>query len=192
MDPNAKSFDNLAFNKEDLSGSDLGDREFAGCAFKACDLSGAKLSGSVFIDCVFSECNLSNVRVADCGFQKVRFENSKLLGSEFSTISPLLLEWEFEGCAIALCNFGDLDIRKTRFIDCDVHDTDFIRTDLRGSCFSGSSLKGSRFQESDLEKADFSGAREYYIDPTINRMKGARFSAPEALALLAGFGIIIE
>ncbi|MDP2103500.1 MAG: hypothetical protein Q8K26_01100 [Candidatus Gracilibacteria bacterium] len=48
------------------------------------------------------------------------------------------------------------------------------------------------FQNSNLTKVNFSGATNYYIDPTQNKLKGAKFSQPEVLSLLAGFGIEIE
>jgi hypothetical protein len=43
-----------------------------------------------------------------------------------------------------------------------------------------------------LEEANFVGAKNYFIDPTKNRVKKARFSQPEVLELLAGFKIVIE
>ena len=49
-----------------------------------------------------------------------------------------------------------------------------------------------RKHNANLEKANFKGAFNYYIDPLKNRLKNARFSYPEVLALLIPFGIKIE
>jgi len=39
--------------------------------------------------------------------------------------------------------------------------------------------------------ADFASAVRYDIDPQINKIKKARFSFPEAVGLLRGFGVTI-
>ena len=44
----------------------------------------------------------------------------------------------------------------------------------------------------DLQKADFREASDYAIDPSANQMQGARFSFPDVVALLNGFGLKIE
>jgi len=58
--------------------------------------------------------------------------------------------------------------------------------------FRGSDLEGSLFHKTGLERADFSGARAYAIDPTANRIKKAKFSYPEVLTLLAPFEIVVS
>ncbi len=55
---------------------------------------------------------------------------------------------------------------------------------LPGSDFSGTDLAGSLFNATDLSGADLSAARNYAISPAANRLKGAKFSLPEAMALL--------
>ena len=43
-----------------------------------------------------------------------------------------------------------------------------------------------------LEKSNFVGAKNYYLDPLKTKLKGAKFSYPEVLALLEGFGVKVE
>jgi uncharacterized protein YjbI with pentapeptide repeats len=50
-------------------------------------------------------------------------------------------------------------------------------------------LRNSKFQNTNLANADLRTAKNYYIDPTHNKLKGARFSYPEVLSLLIPFGI---
>jgi uncharacterized protein YjbI with pentapeptide repeats len=73
-----------------------------------------------------------------------------------------------------------------------IHETDFFDVDLHEADFSHSDLKGSNFQKANLVKANFTGARNYFINPLANQIAKARFSSPEALALLAAFDIVVE
>ena len=53
-------------------------------------------------------------------------------------------------------------------------------------------LGRTTFSRCDLQRADFRMAEAYAINPADNRMKGARFSFPDVVALLEGTGIQIE
>ncbi|MGK5082194.1 pentapeptide repeat-containing protein [Bdellovibrionota bacterium FG-1] len=68
----------------------------------------------------------------------------------------------------------------------------FSGTDLSECDFQKSDLFNARFQNTTLLKADFRGAHSYLIDPISNKVRGARFSLPEAQGLLVGLGIRIE
>lgn len=57
-----------------------------------------------------------------------------------------------------------------------MHDTQFVNTELKGCSFDECDLKNTFFDHSNLEKADFTTALNYTIDPEINRMKNAKFS----------------
>lgn len=120
------------------------------------------------------------------------FEGCKLVGVSFTKVNPFLLEWVFTGCKLELCSFEGLKMKGSRFIGCALREADFTRADLTGSDFSGSDLLQARFQQTILEKADFTKAIRYYIDPTANRLKGAKFSYPNVLSLLAPFEVRVE
>ncbi|MDP1814553.1 MAG: pentapeptide repeat-containing protein [Leadbetterella sp.] len=114
-----------------------------------------------------------------------------MIGVVFSRINKFLLAWEFKGCTLALCNFSNLDIKKSKFSDCLIWDTDFVDVDLSGSDFSNCDLQGSKFQNADLSHTDFSGARNYRINPLSNKISKAKFSADEVISLLGAFDITI-
>ena len=78
------------------------------------------------------------------------------------------------------------------FSDCRFGDCTFDDCRLAGADFRGVPLGRTQFSRCDLEKADFREATEYIIDPTTNRLRGARFSFPDVVALLNGFGLKIE
>jgi uncharacterized protein YjbI with pentapeptide repeats len=187
-----QDFENKRFNKIVCPGQDLSRKEFSNCRFEKCDFSGCKFSGSLFVDCVFSGCDLSNIKVDSCGFQNVEFDGCKLLGVIFEEIKSIFIKWAYKKCSIALCDFSHLNMKNSRFLECTIRETDFVDSDLAGSDLSGSDLQSSKFQNTNLEKADFRGAKNYYIDPTRNKLKQALFSYPEVLSLLASFGIKVE
>lgn len=182
-----QAFKNIVCTEEDLS-----HKEFSNCTFEKCDFSESIFTATTFIDCYFKGCNLSNAKVDQCGFQGVIFDTCKLLGVKFSKINTFLIKWSFKGCLIELCDFSLLDIRQTPLLDSTVQECDFINTNLSGSDFTDSDLRASRFQNTNLEKTNFLGARNYYIDPTSNKIKQARFAYPDVLGLLAGFDIKVE
>jgi uncharacterized protein YjbI with pentapeptide repeats len=71
-------------------------------------------------------------------------------------------------------------------------EVDFSGATLEGAAFVDSDLSGARFVRTRLSGADFRSARNYRIDPTANRLAGARFSLPEAISLLGAFDIVLE
>ena len=98
----------------------------------------------------------------------------------------------FDECNISLNNFTALRLKKTRFVKCDAREADFTQAELSESDFHGSDLLGARFHQTTLLKADFRGAVNYVMNPADNKLKGAKFSLPEALGLLSGLGIVIS
>jgi uncharacterized protein YjbI with pentapeptide repeats len=166
--------------------------DFSSCVFKKCDLTGGDLSGATFADCTFDHCNLSNTRIDKVSFQNVRFAGCKLLGLAFTRINSLLISWTFEDCHISFCDFTTLQMKGSQFLACEVKECDFMNANLADSSFTKCDLGLTRFPGANLEKANFTGAKNYYLDPMKTKLKGAKFSYPEALALLEGFGIIVE
>jgi len=166
--------------------------DFSNCVFKKCDLTDRDLTGASFIDCVFDHCNLSNARVDNVSFQNVRFTGCKLLGLAFTRLNSLLISWTFEDCQISFCNFSSLNLKDSKFMACEVKECDFMNSNLTGADFAKSDLVMTRFPGANLEKSNFVGAKNYYLDPLKTKLKGAKFSYPEVLALLEGFGVKVE
>jgi uncharacterized protein YjbI with pentapeptide repeats len=166
--------------------------DFSNCVFTKCDFTDRDLTGASFIDCTFDHCNLSNVRVDNASFQNVRFTGCKLLGLAFTRVNALLISWIFEDCQLSFCNFSALNMKGSQFLACEIKECDFMNVNLTGADFAKSDLVMSRFPGTNLEKANLVGAKNYYLDPTKTKLKGARFAYPEVLALLEGFGIVVE
>lgn len=73
-----------------------------------------------------------------------------------------------------------------------MEEVDFTETDLSKSVFDQCNLNRALFYASKLERADFRTAYNYSFDPEENRLKGARFSSPAVLGLLAKYPIEID
>jgi uncharacterized protein YjbI with pentapeptide repeats len=192
MSSTKQVYENQEFQSLSLIGRDFCRKEFSNCVFKSCDFNECNFQGTLFIDCVYNCCNLANIKVDNCNFRGVVFNDCKLINVSFAAINFFLLNWEFRKCKIELCNFGGLKMKRSRFIESIVRETSFINVDLRDSDFAGSDLQGSKFHNALLENVNFVGARNYYIDPSSNKIKKAKFSYPEVLSLLATFDIKVE
>lgn len=71
-------------------------------------------------------------------------------------------------------------------------ETDFSETELTLSVFDNCDLERAIFDRTNLEKADFRTSWHYSIDPTINRIRKARFSKDGIAGLLNRYDIRIE
>jgi uncharacterized protein YjbI with pentapeptide repeats len=179
------------FEALDLKSRVIEAKRFDHCLFTACHFTEAHFIHCRFIDCRFVSCDLSNLKLGGSSFRSVIFENSKLLGMNF-TQAASLIPFHAVGCMLDYASFAGLTLKKARFERCSVREVDFAEADLSEGFFGAANLAGSRFLNTNLTKADFRGAVNYTIGPRDNILKKARFSLPEALSLLYGLGIVIE
>ena len=71
-------------------------------------------------------------------------------------------------------------------------ESDFAEADLSLASCTGTDFADSRFLHTDLTEADFVGARNYAISPSLNVLKKTSFSLPEAVSLLYGLDIVLS
>ncbi|SRR5579883_2493011 len=171
--------------------ADLRSQDFEDVIFSGCTLISTEAREAKFIDCAFQECIISSVKF-DGAVLQVEFKNSKIEGVNFFTAKREILSLSFEGCLVRYSSFAELKLKETRFKSCVFQHVDFADADLSGSDFSDSKFEECKFRNTNLSKANFQRAIGYTIDPTLNKVKGAKFDVPEVLALLAPFGIVIE
>ena len=177
---------------------------------------GAALCDTDFVDCTFENCRWDGVRMRNCSFSGCRFRHCQLAGVVFSFCR--MRDADFDGCAIRGVAWGGLQGRSAvgrifarlhrcvlrynefsgmglagfDFSDCEMLECVFDDCKLTGANFRGAPLGRTAFTRCDLQKADFRDAQGYAIDPAANKMKGARFSFPDVVALLDASGIRIE
>jgi fluoroquinolone resistance protein len=169
----------------------LSSSEFEGITFQSETAVELDLSNYKFIDCIFERCQLSSVKIQNAVIQAV-FKHSKIEGVNFFTAKKSLLSVNFDSCLIRHSSFAELKLPKVKFIGCELQNVDFSDADLSSADFSNTTFVDCVFRNTNLTKADFRYASGYFIDPTQNKIKGARFSSPEVLNLLSGYDIVIE
>lgn len=162
---------------------------FTDCTFRHCRLIAPDLTGTDFADCRFEYCELNLPKLINSGFHGTSFKDCKLVGADFTKCNINFFDIAFRDCLVELCNFSALKLKKAPFTRCTIRETRFIETDLEAADFAESDLEGSTFHQCNLEKADFTRAKNYNLDPTANKIKGAIFSLPEAVSLLTKIGI---
>ena len=187
-----KYIEEKTYEKQDYSQHPLAIGDYEGCNFVNCNFSQTQLSGMHFSECVFKACNLSMATLAGTVLQDIMFSDCKMLGLHFETCNQVLFAANYERCALDLCSFYQVKMKKAKFTRCTLKEADFTGADLSEAVFDEADLEGAIFENTTLEKADLRTAFNYAIDPQLNRIKKARFSFPGVLALLARFDIDVE
>ena len=183
------------FKEVQLEGGELASTEFYDCVFFRGQFVEAVFRRCRFVNCVFRECDLSLVKVPESRFTSTRFENSKVVAVNWTDAqwpkSGLAGPISFFKSAISHSTFIGLSLKGIKIKDCAAVDADFREADLSQADFGGTDLSKSLFTNTNLSEADFSRARNYHIDPGQNELKQAKFSLPEAMALLHSMDIIL-
>ena len=188
-----EKFENLNLNGEAFENLVFQDVTFDNCVFGEC-----AFARCLFDDCHFHNTDLSLAKFPRSRFKKVAFEGCRLLGINWSSA-----DWEaksllanqsltFKACLLDHSIFIGLKLDKTIFKDCQARHLDFESASLRQADFAGTDLDQTRFVHCDLTRANFVGARNYQINAAENTLHQARFTLPEAVALLYSLDIILE
>ncbi len=179
------------FEKEDHSSALFNQLEFYRCHFKKCNFSSAIFRDCSFEACQFEACDLSNTDIDGSSFLGSHFSDSKLIGIQWQK-AGLSLDVSFSTCVLSYGSFFMRKLQGLQMIDCIATEVDFTEANLRQANFSGSQLSGARFLKTQLQAADFSEARDYFIDLSVNKADKAIFSLPEAASLLRVFNIVLK
>ena len=164
---------------------------FERCLFDGVDLSYRQLGQCRFIDCTFKNVNLSMVQWAKSQLQSVLFEDSKLMGVDFTSCSTLLFSVSFTRCDLSMSKFAHLDISHTIFKACQLYGSDFYRTNAHHCTFDTCQLKDSLFESTNLSYADLSSSHGLLIDPKKNDLNRTKVSVEQALQFAQAFNIDI-
>lgn len=183
--------DDKVFEEISHAGKTVSGREFNGCTFKRCDLSDSNFTNNKFIECVFDGCNLSMMKLAKSSLNNVEFKNCKILGVNLSDCQDFLFSVAFEGCILDYASFMGKKMPKTRFVKSSLKEVSFSQANISGSVFDDCDLNGAIFNRTDLSGANFITAYNYDIDPEINLVKKASFSAQGIHGLLSKYQIRI-
>jgi len=176
-------------------GDQIVSSEFYECTFLHCSFVETLFRACRFNDCTFLHCDLSLVRVPGCLFSSTRFEDCKVVGVDWTQadwagarIGDPIGFWK---CGISHSTFIGLSLKRLKVVDCTALNVDFREADLSRVDFGTTDLSESLFSDTNLTEADLSRARNYSIAPGRNVLTQARFSLPEAMALLYGLDILL-
>jgi len=185
-------FEENIFEKKDFTEIPIQTGEYELCTFNGCNFSNTDLSNITFTECTFNGCNLSLAKLANTGMRDITFIDSKLLGLHFEDCSDFLFAVNFDKCILNLSSFFKQKLKKTFFKDCSLPEVDFTEADLSNAVFENCDLSGAKFEKTNLEKADLRTSFNYSIDPEINKIKKAKFSADGLVGLLDKYDIEIH
>ena len=174
----------------------IADTEFFGCSFTGCAAIDCTFEGCSFTECTFTRCNVAQPISSGSQLRYCTFEGCSLMGIDWAswwTQGRLGSAFQgLHGCTLKYGIFASLTMRDLSFEGNKLLTCTFDRCDLKGASFSGCDLDGTEFLECDLRRADLRGASGYRASALRNNVVGARFSYPEALALLEGTGALVE
>lgn len=184
-------FKRLKHNGEEIAG-----KEFYDCTFADGSFAEATFRKCRFVTCKFQACDLSLARIFGSSFRETIFENSKVIGVNWTDAAwgpkkGFMNSIGFVQCVINYSTFSGLSQPKLKISGCVAKDVDFADADLTQADFTRTDLADSRFFHTNLTEADFTGATHYAISATLNTLKKTKFSLPEAMALLYGLDIIL-
>ena len=192
----AQEYFDQTFDKIHLEPDEIISGKFTDCVFSQCTFETVILNNCRFLNCLFVECNLNLVKLPGSSFPATRFEKSKLMGVDWTQAT-----WSKSGfdslvrfleCVISHSTFIGLELKRIRITNCIANEVDFRNANLSNADFTGTDLARSIFGSTNLTEADLSQARNYTIDPSNNILKQAKFSMPEAMALLYSMDIVLK
>lgn len=180
------------FHQLELANEKLERAEYDQCTFTNCNFERADIGNCVFLECNFTDCNLSNAVVRNTAFREVEFNNCKLLGVHFQEANTFLLQIHFIESKLDFSSFTGLQLQSSRFQKCSLKEVDLSEANCTGLHFYECLLAGATFDNSNLEKADFSTAHHFSIDPERNSIKKATFTLNGLQGLLAKHQIVVK
>jgi fluoroquinolone resistance protein len=178
-----------------LRGGQVRGRLFESCTFVKCSFRETEFQECTFRSCVFRGCDLGMVHLKGCDFSDVRFEGCQLIGINWTETlwekGVFLKPVDFFNCVLNHSSFLGLNLKKVSLAHCTAQDVDFAEANLNACDCRYTDFRDSRFLHTELGEADFTGAQNYAISPTLNTLKKTKFSLPEAMALLYGLDIVL-
>jgi fluoroquinolone resistance protein len=191
-----KEYDDEAFEDLDLAGNTIEGIRFRDCSFRRCNFSEATLARCRFSDCDFTDCNLSLITLTGSGFDAVSFTDCKMVGINWTRAQwprvRLARALSFRRCVLNDSSFFGLDLRECELAECRALDVDFTNANCEEADFRDTDLQESVFAHTRLVGANFVDARNYRIVIFNNDIKRAKFSLPDAVALLDGLDIELQ
>lgn len=174
----------------DFSNQNTEREDYESCEFLNCTFT--DVSNLNFVNCLFRNCNLSNMKANNTKLQEIEFADCKLLGINFSRARDFAFEISCKNCNLDYVSFDSKKMNKSSFENCKMHGINFTRADLSKATFIDCDFFESVFNNTNLSGVDFTKAKQFSIDPSMNNVKKAKFLIHDLPCLLEKFDLIIE
>lgn len=193
--------ENKYFEDEVFQNLKLEDEIFEGYEFIDCEFHNCVITESKFINCYFSNCQFFN-----CNMMLLTTEHTEVKFGEFIKCIMVGINWDLllpsgrfaepirklENCTLRYNHFSEMAFNKFDFSGSDFSNSTFEECTMKECNFENSRLENTEYYNCDLRKADFRDATGYQIDILSCKLKGAKFSFPEAIQLLKVLEIKVE
>lgn len=167
------------------------EKVYSRCIFTECEFSDLHITDIIFDKCKFVGCNFSLTKF-NCVISDSKFRECKMTGADFSEISKLSGNLQFEKSILDYSIFIETKLRNTLFIECNIKEAYFDKADITASTFDKCDLERTTFGGTNLEKVDFRTAYNYSIIPENCRLKKTVFSEFGLKGLVEHLNIIIK
>lgn len=188
-----------AYDFEDLKlyGEVFDNMSFIDCTFRNCTFEDVKIINSSLIDCKFEKTSIINLKAEEYSeIQGLEFKKSRLFGINWKELTP---DGAFvdpidiiKNSSLKYNTFYNMKLKKIDLSDNEIIDSIFTECDLIEAKFKDCKLDNTEFLKSNLSKSDFRNSVGYQVDISSCKLKGAKFSFPEAMNLLNSLEIILD
>ena len=186
-----QKFENLSYRNEILENIEYDD-----CVFEKCQFTEVNMVGCIFNHCEFRNCEFRLIKFDHCRMQNASFKDCLLMGINWDELQSGATKSfpaeTFTHCVLKYNNFIKSFLTKFDFSTCTIMDCFFMECTLIKANFKNVVFKETSFSDCNLSESDFRGAEGYIIDIMNNIIKKAKFSLPEAIALLDALDITLE
>lgn len=189
-------YENECFRGLTLTGETIRNTRFTECEFRDSIFSAAEIQNCALRGCRFVRCRIDSPRGRETSVTNAEFDGCFLSGVQWcefvsgNRYASLFLS--MEDSTVRYSNFTQMKLPRFDFSTVRFAESLFAECDLSGANFRTAVLDRTEFFRTDLTNADFRDASGYQIDILTCKVKGARFSFPEAMSLLGSLGVKID
>jgi fluoroquinolone resistance protein len=162
--------------------------DFTDCQLVGCELRSVRLVRCRFFDCRFERVDASATDFTDCSVRGTTFDDSKLLGVNWTVLRSLASS-RWERCILDGGCFQALELEQAAWIDCSAREADFSECKLKKAKFHGTELDGANFNAADLTQTDFTRATGLSLQPGHVRLSKTLIEMDALLRLAAELGL---
>lgn len=188
----ATNFYEENYKRIDFTSENFRNARYESCSFENCSFTQVNFIELTFEECDFINCDFTGAFLNETPLRDVTFTGCKMIGLNFENVSPFRLKIQFEDTMLDYASFHKLKLAGLKMVNCSLKGCDFSATQLKKSVFTNSILTDAQFNNTNLLDADFRSSKNYSINPSLNQVKGARFTVDGLMGLLEDFKIRVD